>query len=74
MTGNVFMGCGECGHEKGICQQMGCRKFRHINLGWPSASRGCVCPPTSEQTCQNPNCPRKPPAPLTVTCSTGATP
>lgn len=24
--------------------------------------RGCICPPTSEQTCQNPNCPRKPTA------------
>ena len=22
---------------------------------------GCVCPPTSEQTCQNPLCPRKNP-------------
>ena len=22
---------------------------------------GCVCPPTSEQTCQNPLCPRKAP-------------
>jgi len=20
---------------------------------------GCICPPTSEQTCQNPQCPRK---------------
>lgn len=20
---------------------------------------GCICPPTSEQTCQNPECPRK---------------
>ena len=24
------------------------------------APRGCVCPPTSEQTCQSPVCPRKP--------------
>ena len=22
---------------------------------------GCICPPTSEQTCQNPSCPRKAP-------------
>lgn len=22
--------------------------------------QGCICPPTSEQTCQNPTCPRKP--------------
>lgn len=21
---------------------------------------GCICPPTSEQTCMNPLCPRKP--------------
>lgn len=26
----------------------------------PSLTIGCVCPPTSEQTCQNPTCPRKP--------------
>lgn len=23
--------------------------------------QGCVCPPTSEQTCENPMCPRKDP-------------
>jgi hypothetical protein len=23
-------------------------------------SMGCICPPTSEQTCMNPLCPRKP--------------
>jgi len=23
------------------------------------APQGCICPPTSEQTCQNPTCPRK---------------
>jgi hypothetical protein len=22
-------------------------------------SQGCICPPTSEQTCQNPQCPRQ---------------
>lgn len=22
-------------------------------------ARGCICPPTSEQTCQSPMCPRK---------------
>lgn len=25
-----------------------------------TAQPGCICPPTSEQTCQNPLCPRKP--------------
>lgn len=23
--------------------------------------QGCICPPTAEQTCQNPTCPRKGP-------------
>lgn len=23
--------------------------------------RGCICPPTAEQTCQSPTCPRKNP-------------
>ena len=32
---------------------------------WPPPSGaippvGCICPPTSEKTCQNPECPRKP--------------
>jgi hypothetical protein len=28
---------------------------------WPTApvQQGCICPPTSEQTCENPECPRK---------------
>lgn len=27
---------------------------------WPSPSPiGCICPPTSEQTCQRPTCPRR---------------
>ena len=25
----------------------------------PPQPQGCICPPTSEQTCQNPMCPRK---------------
>ena len=32
---------------------------------WPPV--GCVCPPTSEQTCQNPNCGRKPSKPVNIT-------
>jgi hypothetical protein len=24
---------------------------------------GCICPPTSEKTCENPTCPRKAPDP-----------
>lgn len=27
--------------------------------GWPIPPVGCICPPTSEQTCENPGCPRK---------------
>jgi hypothetical protein len=27
----------------------------------PAPPMGCICPPTSEQTCQNPVCPRKGP-------------
>lgn len=28
---------------------------------WPMIfQRGCICPPTSEQTCMNPECGRKP--------------
>lgn len=29
---------------------------------WPVTPPGCVCPPTSEQTCQSPVRPRKAPA------------
>jgi len=28
----------------------------------PPAPAGCICPPTSEQTCMNPLCPRKAPS------------
>jgi hypothetical protein len=59
--GYAFLGCGECGHEIGICQSQGCRKHRHNTLNWPSlAQQGCICPPTSEQTCMSATCPRKP--------------
>lgn len=30
------------------------------NWTWNPQPVGCICPPTSEQTCQNPECPRKP--------------
>lgn len=29
---------------------------------WPFPPPGCICPPTSEQTCQSPACPRKDPS------------
>lgn len=25
----------------------------------PMVPQGCICPPTSEKTCENPTCPRK---------------
>lgn len=72
-------GCGACNNV--LCSQHGCqyewgRSIPHPYQPWNilKSPQGCVCPPTSEQTCRNPNCPRKPPAPLTVTCSTGAAP
>ena len=33
---------------------------RPFELGRPEPlPTGCICPPTSERTCQNPKCPRK---------------
>lgn len=42
-------------------------------MSWPMFQYpvGCICPPASEQTCQNPQCGRKAPQPLIATCSTG---
>lgn len=34
---------------------------------WPVQQPGCICPPTSEQTCQAATCPRKAPAKETAT-------
>ena len=48
------------------CRLHGCKAMRQ-NYTMPSlwsiphAPVGCVCPPTSEQTCQRPNCPRRDP-------------
>ena len=28
-------------------------------MPFPDKPRGCICPPTCEQTCQSPTCPRK---------------
>lgn len=30
-------------------------------FGLPATPQGCICPPTSEKTCENPTCPRKNP-------------
>jgi hypothetical protein len=34
-----------------------------------SLPQGCICPPTSEQTCQNPACPRKDHSKFTIRAS-----
>lgn len=36
------------------------RKVKHCMSPPQDTLRGCICPPTSEQTCQSPLCPRKP--------------
>lgn len=55
------------------CRVNGCRIANDLRkqpapervpLVIPPVPKGCVCPPTSEQTCQNPQCGRKP-SPIT---------
>jgi hypothetical protein len=47
-----------------LCQMKAFNKVKPVH--WPapvdirqSTVMGCICPPTSEQTCQNSLCPRK---------------
>ena len=56
----IELTCGPCGNV--LCSQYGCQKQRHItpNAGITIVPQGCICPPTSEQTCGNLHCPRKP--------------
>lgn len=49
--------CSLCGRQPGYCR---CDQIGRIELP-PPPPAGCVCPPTSEQTCQSLTCPRKPP-------------
>lgn len=44
-----------------------------IGISYPvqPAQAGCICPPTSEQTCMNPVCPRKGYVPTQTLTSTG---
>ena len=38
------------------------RALEQVAIGQaPQSPRGCVCPPTSEQTCNGWNCPRREP-------------
>ena len=43
------------------CALYGCKQRRnhHMAIMQP-VTQGCICPPTSEQTCLNDRCPRKP--------------
>jgi hypothetical protein len=58
-----------CGWTGAGCSQLGCpmgfstqqhyggNPFQPFHMPQPQA--GCICPPTSEQTCQSKTCPRK---------------
>ena len=68
--------CMKCGkHSTAPCSDQDCpglaadKLFRRklmeeVDAIWrkdsPQQPIGCICPPTSEQTCMNPLCPRKP--------------
>lgn len=45
-----------CGNV--MCVQFGCQRAKSMPVTVQPV--GCICPPTSEKTCQNPTCPRKP--------------
>ena len=65
------MGCyAPCGAP--VCERYGCVARRREPDLWvvPPQQQGCICPPTSEQTCLNDRCPRKPWKPYTVTTTT----
>ena len=70
--------CGPCGNV--LCAQYGCQKTApcpppsNPNSGIAILPPGCICPPTSEQTCLNDRCPRKPWKPYTMTTTTALTP
>lgn len=60
-----------------LCSLHGCqhewdRSLPHPYNNWVAApvTAGCICPPTSEQTCLNDRCPRKPWKPYTMTTTT----
>lgn len=54
--------------SSGYCQFTDCANGPRQNLGpfpgfagapWTPQPMGCICPPTSEKTCESPMCPRK---------------
>jgi hypothetical protein len=58
-----------CGRHSGGCTFADCPANTQHNytisvpsmMPAPAAPMGCICPPTSEKTCENPSCPRKNP-------------
>jgi hypothetical protein len=56
----MMFNCPQHGLSYGACCPR-CLQPLYSVLGYYQAPvRGCICPPTSEQTCQAPMCPRKP--------------
>lgn len=61
--------CGRwpCGGTGAGCTDPSCPNYNNPMLTWPpivqtggySIPQGCICPPTSEKTCENPTCPRQ---------------
>ena len=51
-------GCGQPTDTGGNCHTIWCPDSRPQTLVAP-IPKGCICPPTSEQTCQAAECPRK---------------
>lgn len=52
-----------CGLTSGGCSHFDCPQHRGVAPAhhWVVAQppQGCICPPTSEQTCKSPTCPRQ---------------
>ena len=57
---------GQCADRS--CAVYGCKHRRNTPLAIVQpVTQGCICPPTSEQTCLNDRCPRKPWKPYAMT-------
>lgn len=42
------------------CAMYGCKQRRNTHMAIiQPVQQGCICPPTSEQTCQSDRCPRR---------------
>lgn len=53
-----------------LCAMYGCQKRGCPPPYAVAPPQGCICPPTSEQTCLNDRCPRKPWKPYAMTSIT----